>query len=146
MQRMNVQLSIGIQIFLGIIGALTLLVGGIGVANVMFAVVKERTREIGVKMALGAKVRQIMLPFVFEGLLITALGGLLGTFVSLVLIAVLAALPLDGQAFEILGRPTFSPGVALATALALGSIGMVAGLFPARRAAMVEPAVSLRYE
>jgi len=146
MQRINAQLSLGIQIFLGVIGALTLLVGGMGVANVMFAVVKELTREIGVKMALGAKARQIMLPFVFEGLLITLLGGLLGTLLSLGLIAVLGALPLKGPAFEILGRPTFSPGVAFATALALGSIGMVAGLFPARRAAMVEPAVSLRYE
>ncbi len=146
MQKINEQVSIGIQMFLGIIGGLTLLVGGIGVANVMFAVVKERTREIGVKMALGAKVRQIMLPFVFEGLLITSLGGLVGTFISLALITVLGLLPLQGRAFEILGRPTFSPGVAFATALALGSIGMVAGLFPARRAALVEPAVSLRYE
>ncbi len=146
MQQINAQVSIGIQIFLGVIGALTLLVGGMGVANVMFAVVKERTREIGVKMALGAKARQIMLPFVLEGLLITSLGGLLGTLLSLGLIAVLAALPLKGPAFEIMGRPTFSPGVALATALVLGSIGMLAGLFPARRAALVDPAVSLRYE
>ena len=146
MQQINAQVSIGIQIFLGVIGALTLLVGGMGVANVMFAVVKERTREIGVKMALGAKARQIMLPFVLEGLLITSLGGLLGTLLSLGLIAVLAALPLKGPAFEIMGRPTFSPGVALATALVLGSIGMLAWLFPARRAALVDPAVSLRYE
>jgi putative ABC transport system permease protein len=146
MQRINGQMSLGIQMFLGVIGALTLLVGGMGVANVMFAVVKERTREIGVKMALGAKARQIMLPFVFEGLLITLLGGLVGTLLSLGLILVLAALPLKGPAFEILGRPTFSPGVALATAVTLGTIGMLAGLFPARRAALVEPAVSLRYE
>jgi putative ABC transport system permease protein len=146
MQRINAQLSLGVQIFLGIIGALTLLVGGMGVANVMFAVVKERTREIGVKMALGAKARQIMLPFVFEGLLITLLGGLLGTLLSLSLITVLAALPLKGPAFEILGRPSFAPGVALATALTMGTIGMLAGLFPARRAALINPAVSLRYE
>jgi putative ABC transport system permease protein len=146
MQTINAQVSIGIQIFLGVIGALTLLVGGMGVANVMFAVVKERTREIGVKMALGAKARQIMLPFVFEGLLITLLGGVVGTLLSLGLITILGALPLKGPAFEIMGRPTFSPGVALATAVVLGSIGMLAGLFPARRAALVQPAVSLRYE
>ena len=61
--------------FLGIIGALTLFVGGMGVANIMYAVVKERTREIGVKMALGAKVRQVMAPFVLEALTMTVLGG-----------------------------------------------------------------------
>jgi putative ABC transport system permease protein len=146
MQKINGQVALGTQIFLGIIGALTLIVGGIGVANVMFAVVKERTREIGVKMALGAKARQIMLPFVLEGLLMTLLGGLVGTLLSLGLIGILAALPLKGMAFEIMGRPTFSPGVAAATAAVLGTIGMLAGLFPARRAALVEPAVSLRYE
>ena len=86
MQRINDNISLGIQLFLGIIGALTLFVGGMGVANIMFAVVKERTREIGVKMALGAKQRQVMLPFVIEALLITVLGGLVGTAVSLGLI------------------------------------------------------------
>jgi putative ABC transport system permease protein len=146
MQEINVNIGIGIQIFLGLIGGLTLIVGGIGVANVMFAVLKERTREIGVKMALGAKARQIMLPFVLEALTITALGGFVGTFLSLSLIAVLGALPLKGAAFEILGRPTFSPAVAIATSGVLGLIGMLAGLFPARRAALVDPAVSLRYE
>src|SRR4029453_2742622 len=76
-QRIVYNIALGIQMFLGIIGALTLLVGGMGVANIMYAVVKERTREIGVKMALGAKVRQIMAPFVMEALLMTVLGGLL---------------------------------------------------------------------
>ncbi len=79
MQRINDNVGLGIQIFLGIIGALTLFVGGMGVANIMFAVVKERTREIGVKMALGAKERQVMMPFVFEALLMTVLGGIVGT-------------------------------------------------------------------
>ena len=62
----------------GIIGALTLFVGGMGVANIMYAVVKERTREIGVKMALGAKVRQVMSPFVLEALVMTVIGGVAG--------------------------------------------------------------------
>ena len=75
MQRINDNIGLGIQIFLGIIGGLTLFVGGMGVANIMYAVVKERTREIGVKMALGAKPRQVMLPFVLEALLMTVLGG-----------------------------------------------------------------------
>ena len=139
-------IAVGIQIFLGIIGALTLFVGGMGVANIMYAVVKERTREIGVKMALGAKLRQVMTPFVMEALLMTVLGGVLGTTVSLLLMAGIAALPLKGDAFEMLGRPTFSPAIAAATSLVLGAIGMLAGYFPARRAASVNPAESLRYE
>jgi putative ABC transport system permease protein len=146
MQRINRNVAIGIQIFLGIIGGLTLFVGGMGVANIMYAVVKERTREIGVKMALGAKARQVMLPFVLEALLMTVIGGVLGTAVSLLLIFGLAALPLQGEAFELLGRPTFSPAIAAATALVLGAVGAAAGFFPARRAALVDPAESLRYE
>ncbi len=145
-QRITDNIALGIQIFLGIIGALTLFVGGMGVANIMYAVVKERTREIGVKMALGAKERQVMLPFVLEALLMTVLGGILGTVVSLGLIAVIAALPLKGEAFEFMGRPTFSPAIAAATAMVLGTIGSLAGFFPARRASSVNPAVSLRYE
>jgi putative ABC transport system permease protein len=146
MQRINDNVGLGIQIFLGIIGGLTLFVGGMGVANIMFAVVKERTREIGVKMALGAKERQVMLPFLLEALLMTVVGGLVGTAVSLGLIAAIAALPLKGEAFDLLGRPTFSPAIAAATAMVLGTIGSLAGFFPAKRAASVNPAVSLRYE
>ena len=145
-QRIVDNIGIGIQMFLGFIGALTLFVGGMGVANIMYAVVKERTREIGVKMALGAKLRQVMTPFVMEALLMTVIGGVLGTCVSLLLMAGIAALALKGEAFEFLGRPTFSPGVALATAAILGLIGTLAGYFPARRAASVNPAISLRYE
>jgi putative ABC transport system permease protein len=145
-QRITLNITLGIQIFLGIIGALTLLVGGMGVANIMFAVVKERTREIGVKMALGAKARQVMLPFVLEALLMTVIGGLAGTSLSLGLIGLISILPLEGEAFDFVGNPTFSPAIAAATALILGTIGMGAGYFPARRAASVEPAVSLRYE
>jgi putative ABC transport system permease protein len=146
MQRINDNVALGVQIFLGIIGGLTLVVGGMGVANIMFAVVKERTREIGVKMALGAKERQVMLPFMLEALVMTVLGGILGTILSLGVIAVIAALPLKGEAFEFLGRPTFSPAIAAATAAVLGTIGSLAGYFPARHASSVNPAVSLRYE
>jgi putative ABC transport system permease protein len=145
-QRITGNIALGIQMFLGIIGGLTLFVGGMGVANIMYAVVKERTREIGVKMALGAKVRQIMSPFVLEALTMTILGGALGTAVGLILMQIVAALPLKDQAFEFLGRPTFSPAIAAATSLILGTVGMLAGYFPARRAASVNPAESLRYE
>ena len=66
---------LGIEIFLGVIGALTLIIGGVGVANIMYAVVKERTKEIGVKMALGARRTWITGPFVLEGLVYTLVGG-----------------------------------------------------------------------
>ena len=145
-QRIVNNIALGIQMFLGIIGALTLLVGGMGVANIMYAVVKERTREIGVKMALGAKVRQIMAPFVMEALLMTVIGGVIGTTVGVALIGVISVLPLEGEAFDFLGRPTFSLPIAAATSLVLGAVGTAAGYFPARRAASVNPAVSLRYE
>jgi putative ABC transport system permease protein len=145
-QRITGNIALGIQLFLGIIGTLTLLVGGMGVANIMYAVVKERTREIGVKMALGAKVRQVMAPFVLEALFMTVIGGILGTALSLAIIMGIAALPLQGEAFEFLGRPTFSPAIALATSVVLGTVGTLSGYFPARRAASVNPAVSLRYE
>jgi putative ABC transport system permease protein len=145
-QRITGNIALGIQMFLGIIGGLTLFVGGMGVANIMYAVVKERTREIGVKMALGAKVRQVMSPFVLEALTMTILGGTLGTVVGVVLMQIIAALPLKGDAFEFLGRPAFSPAIAAATSLILGTVGMLAGYFPARRAASVNPAESLRYE
>jgi putative ABC transport system permease protein len=145
-QRITMNIALGIQIFLGIIGALTLFVGGMGVANIMYAVVKERTREIGVKMAMGAKVRQVMAPFLMEALMMTVMGGLLGTAVALGLMGVIAALPLKGEAFDFLGRPTFSPAIAVATSTVLGTIGALAGYFPARRAASVDPAISLRYE
>jgi len=145
-QRITGNIALGIQLFLGIIGTLTLLVGGMGVANIMYAVVKERTREIGVKMALGAKVRQVMAPFILEALFMTVIGGVLGTAVSLALITGIAHLPLKGEAFDLLGRPTFSPAIAIATSIVLGAVGTLSGYFPARRAASVNPAVSLRYE
>ncbi len=145
-QRITDNIAIGIQMFLGIIGTLTLFVGGMGVANIMYAVVKERTREIGVKMALGAKARQVMAPFVIESLVITGVGGALGTLVSLSIITIIAMLPLKGEAFDLMGLPTFSPAIAIATTLILGAVGMFAGYFPARRAAAINPAESLRYE
>ena len=138
---------LGIQLFLGIIGALTLFVGGIGVANIMYAVVKERTREIGVKMALGARSRWITGPLVLEGLTYTLLGGVLGLIMATGVVMVLEALPTgDNQAIEFLGKPTLSLPIAIATAAVLGLIGLTAAYFPARRAALVDPAETLRYE
>ncbi len=145
--RIRDNFMLGIKLFLSIIGVLTLTVGGIGVANIMYAVVKERTREIGVKMALGARSHWVTGPIVLEGLTYTLLGGLAGLVVATVLVYLLSLVPTgDNMALKALGKPTLSPTIAATAAGVLGIIGLLAGYFPARRAASVDPAETLRYE
>ena len=138
---------IGIQLFLGIIGALTLIVGGVGVANIMYAVVKERTKEIGIKMAMGARRGWITAPVVLESLLYTLLGGATGLIMAMGAVVLLGQIPTEGNdALEMIGKPTLSLHIGLASAAILGFIGLTAGYFPARRAASINPAETLRYE
>lgn len=121
-------IMLGLEIFLGIIGGLTLLIGGIGVANIMYAVVKEKTREIGVQMALGAHRGWITGPFVLQGLAYTLLGGLVGMVIATVIIVLLGFVPVEGnEALEFMGKPTLSWEIAGVTALVLGTIGILAG-------------------
>jgi len=137
---------IGIEIFLGVIGGLTLIVAGVGIANIMYVVVKERTREIGIKKAVGAKPRHIVLQFVFESLLIALSGGLLGMLISWCLIRLFAMVPVENQGLAFLGKPVLSQAVMFTTSIILGLIGLMAGVFPAQRAAKLDPVESLRYE
>jgi len=125
--------------FLAIIGSFTLLVGGIGVSNIMYVVVEERTREIGIKLAVGAKPRFILGQFLVETLTLTAVGGVLGLLITLGVIAVFPH-ALD----EYVGTPEASPVVILTTATLLGVIGTLAGYFPARRASQLDPVVALK--
>jgi putative ABC transport system permease protein len=146
-QKISRNILLGMEIFFGIIGALTLIIGGVGVANIMYAVVKERTREIGVKMALGARRAWITGPFLLEGLVYTFLGGLAGAAIAIVLVTLLGLIPSEGnEALEFLGKPTLSWPIGLATVAILGTCGLLAGYFPARRAAAIDPAETLRYE
>ena len=126
--------------FLGIIGSFTLIVGGIGVSNIMYVIVEERTREIGVKLAVGAKPRTIQAQFLIETLLLTGVGGLIGFAVTL---GILWVFPLLGLS-EYVGTPEASPVVILVTAVLLGIIGLVAGYFPARRASLLDPVTALK--
>jgi putative ABC transport system permease protein len=125
--------------FLGVIGSFTLIVGGIGVSNIMYVVVEERTREIGVKLAVGARPRFILGQFLVETLTLTAVGGVLGFLITLAVIAVFPA-----QLDEYVGTPEASAPVILTTAALLGVIGLLAGYFPARRASLLDPVVALK--
>jgi putative ABC transport system permease protein len=128
------------RLFLGIIGSLTLIVGGIGVSNIMNVVVEERTREIGIKMALGAKPKAILGQFLMETIVVTAVGGFVGLAITAGICRAFPALDLT----DFVGTPEVSAWVAGATAALLGLLGMIAGYFPARTAARLDPVVAMK--
>jgi putative ABC transport system permease protein len=140
-------IGVGIEMFLGVVGALTLLVAGVGVANIMYVVVRERTREIGIKLAVGARKRHIMSQFIFEALAICMTGGIAGLVFSAAVVIGVDSLPTAGNmAAEFMAHPKLSWPIALATVGILTTIGLLGGYFPARRAAALDPVESLRYE
>ena len=131
----------GLKALFGLGGALTLGAGGIGVANIMFLIVRERTREIGVRMAVGARDGHIMGQVLLEALMIVGLGGLLGfSFSALVIFAIQVA-PMP----DWLGKPELSLSVNLVTVGILSLVGLTAGIFPARRASQLDPVRALEF-
>jgi len=128
------------NVFMGLIGSFTLGVGGIGVANIMYIVVQERTKEIGVRRAVGARKRTILFQFFAETFFIIAIGSGIGFLIAWGVTAALQYIPIK----EFVGTPEISPAVAIATGIVLTAIGLAAGLFPARRAANLNVVDCLR--
>ncbi len=141
------KIGTGIQIFLGMVGLFTLLVAGVGIANIMYVVVKERTHEIGVKLAVGARKAHIRRQFVFEALMVSLFGGLIGLGVSVGIVTLVDMIPTEGNpAMNYIANPRLSWPITLGCMSMLMLIGLAAGYLPARRAASIDPVESLRYE
>jgi len=138
----------GIEMVLGIIGALTLVVAGVGALNVMYISVRSATREIGVRMALGATTFDILLYYICEALLTAAIGGTLGAFLAKGTVMLINLVPMDSELLQYLGRPRpiLSIQLIFIVIITLGAISLTAGAFPARKAASIDPVEALRYE
>lgn len=131
---------LGLNIFLGVLGAFTLAVGGIGVANIMYIVVQERIKEIGIRRAMGATKTSIMIQFLAETLFIVATGAVIGFIIGLGILKGLTLLPIQ----DVAGTPALSLSVAMIAISILMAVGLAAGFLPARRAANLDVVECLR--
>jgi putative ABC transport system permease protein len=143
-------ITLGLKILMGFIGTLTLGIGGVGLMNIMLVSVTQRTREIGVQKALGARRRYILLQFLAEALTITFIGGVLGIALAYTValsvgrLTLYSAFAKNGEAGDI--RLVIAPGTLIASTLILGAVGLVSGMVPAFRASRLDPIEALRYE
>ena len=145
------QFSLALQVLLGLIGALTLGVGGVGVMNIMLVSVTERTREIGLRKALGAKPKNIMMQFLLESVVLVFVGGAIGMILAVTLAHVIPPMPLYSEQFKTLNHEgdiflRTSPTVMLSSFLILATVAVTAGLYPAVKAANMDPVEALRYD
>jgi len=143
-------ITLGLKILMGFIGTLTLGIGGVGLMNIMLVSVTQRTREIGVQKALGARRRYILMQFLAEALTITFMGGVLGVILAYVValsvgrLTLYSAFAKNGEAGDI--RLIIQPATLIASTLILGAVGLISGMIPAFRASRLDPIESLRHE
>jgi len=128
-----------LTIFLGAIAGISLLVGGIGIMNIMLVSVTERTREVGIRKAVGATKRDILLQFLLEAIVLSFLGGMLGIALGMSGAALISSLTPDLVTKVTVGTVSLAAGVASA-------VGLVFGVYPAMRASNLRPIEALRYE
>jgi len=131
----------GIKIFVFIIGVFTLIAGVVGVSNIMMIVVKERTKEIGVRKALGASPWSIVSLIIQESIFITAIAGYVGLILGIGIVELIKFFGLEGDFFK---NPDVDLSIAITAVVLIVVAGALAGLFPAIKAAKVEPITALR--